>query len=100
MSASGSRIALVGQHVAEVVEGHGVGGVKIEGLPEQLLGGLEVLLPLGQFAAQEEQVDAVFFFGGERFGLVEGVLGIFPAAQADIHLADRNPDAAVVGVSC
>ena len=88
--------ALVGQHVAEVVEGHGVGGVEVEDLAEELLGGLEVLLPLGQLAAQEEQVDAVFLFGGEGLGLVEGVFGIFPAAQADIHLAERDPDDAVV----
>ena len=99
MSASGRRDALVGQHVAEVVEGHGVGGVQIEDLAEELLGRLVVLLPLGQLAAEEEQVDAVFLLGGERLGLVEGVFGILPAAQADVHLAQREPDGAVlVGV--
>ena len=88
--------ALVGQHVAEVIEGHGVGGVQIEHLAEELLGGLVVLLPLGQLAAQEEQVDAVFLLGGQRLGLVEGIFGVLPAAQAGVHLGQGDPDDAII----
>ena len=62
----GQADALVGQHVAEIVQGHGVGGVEIQRLAEELLGRLKVLLPLGQLAPQEEQVGAVFLLGGQR----------------------------------
>ena len=54
-----------------------------------------MLLPLGQLAAEEEQVGAVFLLGGQRLGLVERVLGILPAAQADVHLADGEPNTAL-----
>ena len=54
-----------------------------------------MLLPLGQLAAQEEQIGAVFLLGGQRLGLVEGVFGILPAAQAHVHLPDGEPDAAL-----
>ena len=93
----GQADTLVGQHVAEVVQGHGVQGVDVQNLFEQLLGGLKVFLALGQLAAQEEQVGAVFLLGGKRLGLVEGVFGILPAAQADIHLGQGDPDNAVIG---
>ena len=92
----GQAQALVGQHVAQVVQGHGVGRVKIQGLAEELFGRLEVLLPLGQFALEEQKVDAVFLLGGQGTGLAESVLGVFPAAHADIHLAQRQPDGAVL----
>ena len=71
MSASGSEslVSLVGEHVAQVVEGHGVGGIQVQHLAEELLGGLVVLLPLGQLAAHKEQVGAVVFLGRKRLCL-------------------------------
>ena len=56
-----------------------------------------MLLALGQFAAQEQQIGLVFLLRRERLGLAEGVFGILPAAQADIHLAESDPDNTVLG---
>ena len=56
--------ALVGKHVAEVVEDQWRCWIKFKRLVEVLLGLLEVLLALGQAALQEEQVNVVFLFGG------------------------------------
>jgi len=49
---------------------------RVQGLAEELLGRLEVLLPFGQRPLEEEQVGAVFLAGGERRGLRIGVVGV------------------------
>ena len=91
----GQAHSLVGQHVAEVIEGHGVGGIQFQGLAEELFGGLVMLLAFSPLAAKEEQVGAVLLLGGKRGCLGEVFVGVFPAAQAHLHLAQGQPDHAV-----
>ena len=95
----GQPHAPVGEHVAEIVECGGVVGVEIEGLAEELLGRLVVLLPFVQRALEEEQIDAVVGLDGEGRGLGVGVFGIFPAAHLGVELSQLHPHLAVaVGV--
>ena len=90
---------LVGQHVSQIIERCGTVRFQVQRLAEELLGGVQMLLPLGQRALQEQQVGAVFRFVGERGSLGVSVVGVFPAAHFSIELAQLQPHGAVfIGV--